>query len=267
MNLMATPLKAGRAVDFGSTGRPLAWYQAAAHSINAVVLDMMTPGWLTDYGYALEAGLGVMLFQGYWSPAFAMPGQAHTRATMMVTAAQDAHLAPGTTVWLDLEAVPASVTATAMATWVNTWATEIIRAGFRPGLYVGANQPLSGPELYTLLTAIHCYWESCSTVPQVATRGYAMRQTQCSGTLAGQTVDWDTIQTDLLGGTVIVTHQESARAAAPTPGAGPTLADLQTQITALSGQVNQLKSSNKELSLAVAKILAAQKTAGQALMS
>lgn len=63
----------------------------------------------------------------------------------------------GATVWLDLEGPEAWKTDPAvLAKYINAWAVAIEGAGWQPGLYVGAPQPLSGPELYKL--AVKRYW-------------------------------------------------------------------------------------------------------------
>ncbi len=68
----------------------------------------------------------------------------------------------GTTVWLDLEGVDAwNLGKTAqgradLSRLINAWAKAIAGAGYMPGLYVGAPQPLTGADLYAL--AVVRYW-------------------------------------------------------------------------------------------------------------
>jgi hypothetical protein len=63
----------------------------------------------------------------------------------------------GTTVWLDLEGVDAwNTPADKLMALINAWAADIAWAGYMPGLYVGAPQPLTGPELYSL--KVVRYW-------------------------------------------------------------------------------------------------------------
>lgn len=236
----AVTLKTGKAVDFGQTGRPLTWYQAlAAQGIDAVVLDMMSPGWTQDYHYAVQAGLGVMLFQGYWPQGFTMPAQADHRALLMVSAVQAVGLAPKTNVWLDWESVPASVSVGAAEQWVNTWAQTIkAHVPVTTGLYEGKPQPLGGGPLYTALTAIDAYWRSASAVPTVQTRGYVMLQTAGNVTRAGEVVDDDTIQTDQLGGTVTATRDPTAGSS---PASSAAEAALRQQVQALTQRVGALE--------------------------
>jgi hypothetical protein len=57
----------------------------------------------------------------------------------------------GTTCWLDLEGLAAwkSDPAVLMGK-LRDWANAIAASGWQPGLYVGAPQPLTGKELYSL---------------------------------------------------------------------------------------------------------------------
>ena len=60
----------------------------------------------------------------------------------------------GVSLWLDLEGVASYATAANTIAYVNAWAGEVAAAGFVPGLYVGANQPLTGDELYWRLEGL-----------------------------------------------------------------------------------------------------------------
>ncbi len=63
----------------------------------------------------------------------------------------------GTSVWLDLEGLDAwNMSATLLSQLINAWATDIAKGGWMPCLYVGAPQPLSGPDLYAL--KVVRYW-------------------------------------------------------------------------------------------------------------
>lgn len=263
MSVAAVALSQGRAIDFGSVGRPAHWYQSIAPLANAVVLDMMSTGWTPDYHRALAAGQGVMLFQGYYSPAFAVPTEGALRGREMVAAARSVGLATGTTVWLDVESVPASVTASAMAAWINAWGKEVDGAGFRGGLYVGPGQPLSASQLYDLLSEIHIYWRSLSTPLTVATRGYALIQTQGDAVLDGQLVDWDTIQTDHLGGTVYVSHDTAASSTSPSTSA--TATDLVSNMKTLQSAIASIQNRQQEQATLIANMQSQMQQAGKLL--
>lgn len=63
----------------------------------------------------------------------------------------------GCTVWLDLEGINAwNTPADQLMALINAWARDIKAAGYVPGLYVGAPQPLTGKQLYSL--AVQRYW-------------------------------------------------------------------------------------------------------------
>lgn len=63
----------------------------------------------------------------------------------------------GCTVWLDLEGLEAWKTNPAeLIRLINNWATDIKSGGWLPGLYVGAPQPLTSEELYSL--KVYRYW-------------------------------------------------------------------------------------------------------------
>jgi hypothetical protein len=63
----------------------------------------------------------------------------------------------GTTVWLDLEGLEAwRADPKDLMRLINAWGTDIKNGGWTPGLYVGAPQPLTGDELYSL--KVYRYW-------------------------------------------------------------------------------------------------------------
>lgn len=63
----------------------------------------------------------------------------------------------GCTVWLDLEGMTAwSTDPKVLIGKIDAWADGIAAAGYMPGLYVGAPQPLTGDELYAL--RVKRYW-------------------------------------------------------------------------------------------------------------
>lgn len=63
----------------------------------------------------------------------------------------------GATVWLDLEGINAwNTPADDLVALINAWARDIKAGGWMPGLYVGAPQPLTGKQLYSL--GVQRYW-------------------------------------------------------------------------------------------------------------
>lgn len=96
----------------------------------------------------------------------------------------------GTTVWLDMEGLKAfhSDPPTLIAT-INAWADGIAAAGWMPGLYVGAPQPLTSAELHAL--HVVRYWKGqgrCvdrSNALAEPTNGWCMTQMWPSVSWAG----------------------------------------------------------------------------------
>ncbi len=107
----------------------------------------------------------------------------------------------GVTVWLDLEDM--SGTAADIQAFVNAWATAVLAAGYRAGLYVGAGAVLTSKELYSL--KVTYYWHSLSRVSDrngaIAEPdcGWCMYQLYPSINVAGTLVDVDVIQKDYRG--------------------------------------------------------------------
>jgi hypothetical protein len=104
-----------------------------------------------------------------------------------------------TQLWLDLEGVASYVSAADTIAYVNSWATVVTGAGFVPGLYVGANQPLSGDDLYWRLKVTR-YWKSASNVPDIPYRGYCMVQSLAPSPIDGISIDRDVVLGDAFGG-------------------------------------------------------------------
>lgn len=107
---------------------------------------------------------------------------------------------PRVTVWLDLESdtnAPAIVIAK-----VNAWAAAIRTAGYDPGLYLGANQPLTSDQVGEL--DVDRYWQSVSYVmcPTLhgSPIGFCMVQLDPPNQmLAGVEIDYDVAQHDYRG--------------------------------------------------------------------
>jgi len=150
----------------------------------------------------LDAGLALMAVQHVdaagWTPSTSL-GQAHGEAA--AANALEVGLPIGVNVWLDLEGVAEGCSANDVIDYCQAWYSEVVGAGFSPGLYVGASAGLNGTQLYEDLSFAH-YWQSMSDVPVVATRGYQMVQSD-SCTVSGIAIDPDNTQNDNLGGQVM----------------------------------------------------------------
>ena len=250
----------GRWLDFGSALHPPEWYQSVKlNGYHGVILDCMTPGVEHDYGAALEAGLAVMWFQGYWEPAWTGgESGARRRAEQAVTLLQTWRVPVGTCLWLDSEAWPSGVSATDASAWITAWATAVTAGHLSPGLYVGANQPLNGEELWAL-PAIHRYWRSAGDVPTPSVRGYQLVQTAVNQVFNGFSVDTDEPQRDHLGGTpwgIVADPGPAPPATGPVlVGSDPTLATavqslathLQILTTTVDGSFQRLQAEVADL--------------------
>jgi hypothetical protein len=147
----------------------------------------------------LAAGLALMAVQHCprpgWVPGAALGAQYGQAAAAN---AQQAGLPNGVSLWLDLEGVAAYARADGTIAYVNAWSGTVAAAGYLPGLYVGANQPLSGDELYWRLKPTR-YWRSASTVPDIPYRGYCMAQALMRSPIGGVAIDRDVVMADAFG--------------------------------------------------------------------
>lgn len=111
-----------------------------------------------------------------------------------------AGIAPGTTVWLDLEGQGGKRTPVMLVTIVNEWAAKVKAAGYDPGLYVGWDAVLTSTELYAL--SVDRYWHALSRLSDrngdlsEPSCGWCMYQLYPSITVGGVLVDVDVIQKD-----------------------------------------------------------------------
>lgn len=149
----------------------------------------------------LGAGLALFVVQ---HPRFA--GWAATQkigAADGVYAAYHAHtigFPAGVNVWCDLEGVSSQSAAADVIAYCNAWYDAVAKAGFVPGIYVGANAILDGTALHNL-KFMH-YWKSLSTVPAIPVRGYQMVQSN-EHDAHGISIDDNVTQNDLLGDSVL----------------------------------------------------------------
>lgn len=232
----------GSWIDLASVGHPATWYRSVAQAkYQGVFLDIQTPGWATDYHYALQAGVAVMLFQGYWGPAWSQSSMATQRAAYAVQQLKAVGYPTTDVVWLDAEEM-GSLSSTAALSWINAWNDELLKAGYTElGVYVGAGCPMSGTEWYQGLSKTTHYWRSASHVPTVATRGYQVIQTAVNHTVGGVTVDLDTVQADSLHATPNAIHwPSSAITVSTTTDWKPYIDALQTQVKALQSNHDTL---------------------------
>jgi hypothetical protein len=110
-------------------------------------------------------------------------------------------LPKGCTVWLDVEGKPAYDTpAPDLMRKINDWANDVASAGYQPGVYVGAPQPLTSQELYSL--RVVRYWKGIGrTVDKQGALaepscGWCMHQMHPSVHWAGVFVDVNIIGQD-----------------------------------------------------------------------
>jgi hypothetical protein len=128
----------------------------------------------------------------------------HYSGPASVAQAKKLGLPPDTSVWLDLEGMPAFRTDPAtLIEAANAWATAIEEAGWMPCLYVGVPQPLTSDELYGLRHVR--YWHGQGDIrdrenrPAAPACGWTLRQKWPSLKRGGVLVDDNTLQPDLLG--------------------------------------------------------------------
>ncbi len=101
-------------------------------------------------GYVLDAGLSFM--------PVTFAGEYKDGAADEIAQLKALDIPKGTTVWLDLEGLDAwNTPVDELENLIESWATNIVDAGYMAGLYVGAPQPFTGRQLY-MLKNITRYW-------------------------------------------------------------------------------------------------------------
>lgn len=111
-------------------------------------------------------------------------------------------LPAGCTVWLDVEGKAAwEMDPATLIGKINAWADAVNAAGFIPGMYAGAPQPLTSKELYNL--HVSRYWhgqgrcvDRTGALAEPSGCGWCMWQMFPSVTLAGVNVDMNVIGQD-----------------------------------------------------------------------
>lgn len=135
-------------------------------------LALMAVQHVAPAGWVPSAELGIE--QGHWAAANA--------ASVGIPA--------GVNVWLDLEGVADGIAPEAVMAYCDCWYAAVSRAGYLPGLYVGAEAGLDGDQLSA--TRFDYFWESGSTVPTPA-QGYCLVQTIGGAMLDGISYDSDLV--------------------------------------------------------------------------
>jgi len=150
--------------------------------------------------WAMQAGLGLMFVgecrhNSGWEPTGAM-GSADANA--VVGRLRRLNIVPGLTVTCDVEGTGDYAQGT--IDYCNAWHDVMALAGFDPQLYVGAWIRLNAEELYHALKFTG-YWRAGSIEPEVAVRGYRMRQIPpLDRTVCGWRIDVSDANADHLGG-------------------------------------------------------------------
>jgi len=147
----------------------------------------------------LMAGLALMPVQHVrepgWAPTAAL---GETTGANAAVNAMTVGFPAGVNVWCDLEGVAAGSSANDVIGYCNSWFATVSAAGYVPGIYVGAQSILTGPQLYDL--KFEHYWKSESRVPAIPVRGYQMVQTMVPKPVNGIGIDKNVTQTDAKGG-------------------------------------------------------------------
>ena len=147
----------------------------------------------------LNSGLALMPVQHVrspgWSPDLNLGQQDGQDAILN---AQAVGFPVGVNVWCDLEGVDRNSQAQDVIDYCEAWFEAVNRAGYIPGIYVGAGALLTSQQLHDF--SFQHYWHSQSRVPDVPSRGYQMIQLFPSIQMNGVAVDLDIVQDDEQGG-------------------------------------------------------------------
>jgi len=153
---------------------------------------------ISEGGIILQAGLALMAVQHVrgtgWSPS---QQSGHADGANAAANARSAGLPPDVTVWLDLEGIATTESASSVSTYAEAWFHSVQSAEYVPGLYTGAGAILDGQQLMAL--SFQHYWRSASVVPEIPVRGYQMLQSQPVYFQSALCIDIDFLQQDLEG--------------------------------------------------------------------
>lgn len=197
-----TPISAGAAAEFAAAGfrfclRYVGRVQMAAHDLSTQEAEDI-----------LNAGLALMPVQHVLNPGWHPTGDLGAEyGANAAKFAQEIGFPPGVNVWCDLESVASSTAAADVIAYCNQWHAAVSAAGYVPGLYVGYQPGLTGPQLYADLK-FTAYWAAYNvdgvSVPHP--RGWQLVQSEGHGTIAGistEAYDADTTRADASGGQVL----------------------------------------------------------------
>jgi hypothetical protein len=135
-----------------------------------------------------------------------------------------------------------------MYEWVTVWATEIVAAGYRPGIYEGADQPLEAAQWRQLEAVFRSlvFWRSLSLVPPIAA-GYVLVQQRGNVSVDDVLVDVDLVQADAEGQTLLVAVAGAKADTPPGAAAGrqwvQQVQDLVTLTTQAQAAVDQVRTA------------------------
>ncbi len=164
-----------------------AWYD---QGFRIILLNTFAPNFAQQYVASL-AQLDVVLFQGYYTPAFTDETGAQ-RAQQAINAAQAVGYPKGAYIFVDVESTGGASQAQ-LVDWINSWSAAVQAAGYGAGVYFGVPQPLTAAQAGALIA--DRFWKSFSaTSITPAVRGDCVIQT---GYL--NSMDLDTFTTDQLG--------------------------------------------------------------------
>jgi len=165
---------------------------------------------LAEQRWILEAGLAIMPVQ------FGVFGDAQygiAKGQSAADAAVQYGWPKGITHFLDVEGSgPQMAGAKNVTKYVEAWAAINNGAGYRTGIYLTGQVPLTAHQLYGLV-GVSCYWSAAGPIPpNPLPRGYAVEQDPPT-TVCGIACDTDTIRTDRMGqGPVLIATVDIAAA-------------------------------------------------------
>ncbi len=188
-----TTLSAGLARQFFAQGYKFCFRYLSRKQVSS---QDLTEQEATDI---LDSGLALMPVQHArkqgWSPNQAL-GQQHAQEAS--ANAETVGFPDRVSLWCDLEGVNSSVQVPDVIDYCKAWYEAVSAAGYRPGLYVGAEALLSARQLYDL--PFQHYWRSQSQVPDIPHRGYQVIQLGPSIQINGVRIDLDVALNDSQGG-------------------------------------------------------------------
>lgn len=189
---VAVPLPmTGQALDSpDSPATPAQVQNWKSQGYGTIVLNTLAPSFDQQYAASLGA-MNVLLFQGYYTPAFS--GETgYQRAQQAIAAAERVGYPKGAYIFVDVEST-GTVSSQQLLDWINAWSAAVQSAGYGAGVYYGVPQPLTAAQAGSV--AADRFWQSLSGNAVIPSpRGVCIVQTGSSSSL-----DQDRFQTDNLG--------------------------------------------------------------------